>query len=161
MGDEVSDAFDAVRRRWAERQGVFERRTIRRELELVVMPGQDARAQGGETSRRPESVRPTIREIRDHLRGLHAVWCWVRTVVEFVPVDESGRCRGAPGAPAGGNGHRRWRAWAQRADMPSRRCCLPASLSASVCLHIYDDRRPHHRWFISANNPMLIAAATP
>ena len=44
MGDEVSDAFDAFDRRWAERRGVFERRTIRRELELVVMPGQDARA---------------------------------------------------------------------------------------------------------------------
>jgi hypothetical protein len=44
MGDEVSDAFDAFDRRWAERQGVFERRTIRRELELVVMPGEDARA---------------------------------------------------------------------------------------------------------------------
>jgi hypothetical protein len=44
MGDEVSDAFDAFDRRWAERQGVFEQRTHHRELELVVMPGQDARA---------------------------------------------------------------------------------------------------------------------
>jgi hypothetical protein len=39
MGDEVRDAYDAFDRRWAERQGEFERRTIRRELELVVMPG--------------------------------------------------------------------------------------------------------------------------
>jgi hypothetical protein len=72
MGDEVSDAFDAFDRRWAERQGVFERRTIRRELELVVMPGQDARAL--EVARRrgvPESARPKIRRGRDHPRGPH------------------------------------------------------------------------------------------
>ena len=34
MGDEVAkDAFDAFDRRWAERHGVFERRSIRRELD--------------------------------------------------------------------------------------------------------------------------------
>jgi hypothetical protein len=91
MGDEVSDAFDAFDRRWAERQGVFERRTIRRELELVVMPGQDARAL--EVARRrgvPESARPKIRRVRDDPRGPHAVWRWEWNEVEFVPVEESG-----------------------------------------------------------------------
>jgi hypothetical protein len=40
MGDEVKDAFDAFDRSWAQRQGVFECRTIHRELELMVMLGQ-------------------------------------------------------------------------------------------------------------------------
>jgi hypothetical protein len=44
LGDEVGHTLDEFDRSWAERPGVFERRTIRRELELVVMPGQDARA---------------------------------------------------------------------------------------------------------------------
>jgi hypothetical protein len=44
MIDEVSNAFEAFVRRWAERQGLFEQRTHRRMLELVVMPGQDVRA---------------------------------------------------------------------------------------------------------------------
>jgi hypothetical protein len=44
MGGEVSDAFEAFDRRWPERQGVFEQRTHHRVLELVVMPGRDARA---------------------------------------------------------------------------------------------------------------------
>jgi hypothetical protein len=39
---DVKGAFDEFDRRWAERQGVFERRTIRRELKPVVMPGRDA-----------------------------------------------------------------------------------------------------------------------
>jgi hypothetical protein len=38
MVDDIEDAFDQFDRSWAERQGVFERRTIGRELELVVMP---------------------------------------------------------------------------------------------------------------------------
>ena len=36
---DVEDAFDDFDRSWAESHGVFERRTIQRELELVVMPG--------------------------------------------------------------------------------------------------------------------------
>ena len=75
----------------AEQHGVFERRSIRRHLELVVMPGQDARAL--EVARRrgvPESVRPTIRRVRDHPRGPHAVWRWEWNEVELVPVEESG-----------------------------------------------------------------------
>jgi hypothetical protein len=32
---DAKDTFDAFDRRWAERQGVFARRVIRRELELV------------------------------------------------------------------------------------------------------------------------------
>jgi hypothetical protein len=91
MGDEVSDAFDAFDRRWAERQGVFKRRTNRRELELVVMPGQDDRALAVARRRGvPESVRPRIRSVRDHPRGPHAVWRWEWSEVEVVPVDESG-----------------------------------------------------------------------
>ena len=65
MSDNARGAFDEFDRRWAERQGVFERRTIRHELELVVMPGHDHRAL--EVARRqgvPESVRPTIRTVR-------------------------------------------------------------------------------------------------
>jgi hypothetical protein len=90
MGDEARDAFDRFDQSWAERQGVFERRTIRRELELVVMPGQDARAL--EVAKRrgvPESVRPRIRRVRDHPRGPHAVWRWEWNEVAFLPVDES------------------------------------------------------------------------
>jgi hypothetical protein len=70
---------------------MFERRTIRRELELVVMPGQDARAL--DLARRrgvPESVRPSIRAVRDHPRGAHAVWRWTWDEVEHLPVDEGG-----------------------------------------------------------------------
>jgi hypothetical protein len=55
------------------------------------MPGQDARAL--EVARRrgvPESVRPTIRTVRDHPRGSHAVWRWEWTEVEHLPVDEGG-----------------------------------------------------------------------
>jgi hypothetical protein len=44
MGDDAEDAFDEFDRSWAERQGVFEQRVVRRELELVVMPGRDALA---------------------------------------------------------------------------------------------------------------------
>jgi hypothetical protein len=44
MGDDAEDAFDEFDRSWAERQGVFEQRVVRRELELVVMPGGDALA---------------------------------------------------------------------------------------------------------------------
>jgi hypothetical protein len=89
--DDVKDAFEAFDRRWAERHGVFERRTIHRELELVVMPGQDDRAR--EVARRrgvPESVRPKIRTVRDHPRGPHAVWRWEWDEVEHLPVDEAG-----------------------------------------------------------------------
>jgi hypothetical protein len=39
--NDVEDAFDEFDRSWAESHGVFERRTIQRELELVVMPGWD------------------------------------------------------------------------------------------------------------------------
>jgi hypothetical protein len=42
MGDDAEKAFDEFDRSWAERQGVFEQRVVRRELELVVMPGRDA-----------------------------------------------------------------------------------------------------------------------
>jgi hypothetical protein len=62
--DDARDAFDAFDRRWAERQGVFERRTIHRELELVVMSGHDDRAR--EAARRRggrESVQPEIRTV--------------------------------------------------------------------------------------------------
>jgi hypothetical protein len=55
------------------------------------MHGQDARAR--EVARRravPESVRPSIRTVRDHPRGPHAVWRWEWNEVEFVPVEESG-----------------------------------------------------------------------
>jgi hypothetical protein len=91
MDDEVRDAFDAFDRHWAERQGVFERRTIRRKLELVVMPGKDARALEVASRRGvPESARPKIRRVRDHPRGPHAVWRWQWREVEFVPIDNSG-----------------------------------------------------------------------
>ncbi|MGH9250315.1 MAG: hypothetical protein ACRD0W_12450, partial [Acidimicrobiales bacterium] len=40
--DDVEYAFDEFDRSWAESHGVFERRAMRRELELVVMPGRDA-----------------------------------------------------------------------------------------------------------------------
>jgi hypothetical protein len=56
---------------------------IRRELELVVMSGQDARARGCQTPSRPGVGAPSIRTVRDHPRGPHAVWRWV-------PVEESG-----------------------------------------------------------------------
>jgi hypothetical protein len=36
MIDEVSNAFEAFVRRWAERQGLFEQRTHRRMLEYAV-----------------------------------------------------------------------------------------------------------------------------
>jgi hypothetical protein len=67
--DDARDAFEAFDRRWAERQGVFERRTVHRELEPVVMPGQDDRAL--EVARRrsvPESVQSVVRTTRDHPR---------------------------------------------------------------------------------------------
>ena len=70
---------------------MLERRTIRRELEWVVMPGHDARAL--EVARRrgvPESARPKIRRVRDHPRGPHAIWRWQWREVEFVPVEERG-----------------------------------------------------------------------
>ena len=54
---------------------MFERRTNRRELELVVMPGQDGRALDVARLRGvPESVRPNIRNVRHHPRGPHTVW---------------------------------------------------------------------------------------
>ena len=87
---DVDGAFDDFDRSWAESQGVFEQRVIRRELELVVMPGRDTPAR--EVARRcgvPESARPKIRTVRDHPRGPHAVWRWEWREVEFVPVDES------------------------------------------------------------------------
>jgi hypothetical protein len=69
MGDQVSDAYAAFDRRWAERQSVFEQRTHHRVLELVVMLGVDVRAL--KTARRrgvPESVRPSIRTVRPSAR---------------------------------------------------------------------------------------------
>ena len=69
----------------------IERRAIRRELELVVMPSQDDRAR--EVARRrgvPESVRPKIRTVRDHPRGPHSVWTWTWDEVQHLPVGEGG-----------------------------------------------------------------------
>jgi hypothetical protein len=54
------------------------------------MRGEDDRAH--EVAKRrgvPESVRPTIRTVRDHPRGPHAIWRYTWDEVEFLPVDES------------------------------------------------------------------------
>jgi hypothetical protein len=92
MVDDARDAFDAFDRRWAERQGVFERRTIHRVLELVVMPGHDDRARQVARWRGvPESVEPVIRIVRDHPRGPHAVWRWEWDEVEHLPIEEGGQ----------------------------------------------------------------------
>jgi hypothetical protein len=81
----------AFERRWAERQGVFERRTVHRVLELVVMPGQAGRAREVARLRGvPESVRPKIWTVRDRPRGPHAVWRWERDEVEQLPIKEGG-----------------------------------------------------------------------
>jgi hypothetical protein len=73
MGDELSDAFDAVDRRWSERQGVFEQRTHHRVIKMVVMPCHDARAREVARCRGvPESVRPAIRSVRGRPRGPYA-----------------------------------------------------------------------------------------
>jgi hypothetical protein len=69
----------------------FERWTVHRVVELVVMPGHDDRAR--EVARRrgvPESVRPKIRTVRDHPRGPHALWQWAWDVVEHLPIKEGG-----------------------------------------------------------------------
>lgn len=71
---------------------MFERRTHHRVLELVVMPGQDARALVVARRRGvPESVRASLQTVRDHPRGPHAAWRWEWNEVEYVPVDEGGR----------------------------------------------------------------------
>jgi hypothetical protein len=92
---DVADAFDDFDRSWAESHGVFERRTIQRELELVVMPGWQSVAP--DVARRrgvPVSVSPMIRAVPAHPRGPHHVWRWEWSEVEFVSV---GQRTGRPG----------------------------------------------------------------